>query len=141
MFSMKRGWVLFLLILVCAGCALGPQTSNRMEGEGYILEVAEDRVLVLDEPFANQSWTDIMEDYDGEAIWLNTRTPNLKPGQKSVTQSKAESTNLIRPKQMPKSSKYLRSKYPMKEVSYEPTLVRANAGGSVSRGTADASDG
>lgn len=79
---MKRGWVLFLLILVCAGCALGPQTSNRMEGEGYILEVAEDRVLVLEEPFANQSWTDIMEDYDGEAIWLNTRTPNLKPGQK-----------------------------------------------------------
>ncbi|WP_178025420.1 YobA family protein [uncultured Paenibacillus sp.] len=79
---MKRGWILFVMIMVCAGCASGPQSANFMEGEGYILEVAEDRVLVVEEPFANQGWTDIMEDYSGEAIWLRTRTPNLKPGQK-----------------------------------------------------------
>lgn len=76
---MKRVLLLVLLWSLLSGCS-----NNRAgyEGEGYILEIAEDRILIVEQQYLNKTWTEIMDDYVGEAIWLRTKTKDLKPGQR-----------------------------------------------------------
>lgn len=73
------------MMMLFAGCSPKEGTEiNRTlnEGGGFILEVTEDRILVIEKKYMNKTWKDIMEEYVGEAIWLRTNTRNLKPGQK-----------------------------------------------------------
>jgi len=82
---MKRISVLALMIMLLAGCNSKEESAmNRTpnQGEGYILEVIEYRILVVEKKYMNKTWKDIMNEYVGEAIWLRTNTRNLKPGQK-----------------------------------------------------------
>lgn len=67
-------------MILLAGCGSEEWSSN--EGEGFILEVAEKRILVVEKKFMNKTWKDIVDKYEGEAIWLSTNTRNMKPGQK-----------------------------------------------------------
>ncbi|MGG4341723.1 DUF3221 domain-containing protein [Paenibacillus lautus] len=82
---MKRIMVLALMIILLVGCNSKEESAiNRSpnEGEGYILEVTEHRILVVEKKYMNKTWKDIMDEYVGEAIWLRTNTRNLKPDQK-----------------------------------------------------------
>ncbi|RXZ77457.1 DUF3221 domain-containing protein [Paenibacillaceae bacterium] len=82
---MKRIMLLALMMILLAGCSFEEVSSiNRSpnEGEGFILEVTENRILVVENKYMNKTWEDIMDEYVGEAIWLTTNTRNLKPGQK-----------------------------------------------------------
>lgn len=81
---MKRILLLVLLLTIFSGCKISDQTINQAEykGEGYILEVAEDRILIVEQKYLNKTWEEIMHDYVGEAIWLRTKTKDLKPGQR-----------------------------------------------------------
>lgn len=81
---MKRILLLVLLLTIFSGCNISDQTIDQAgyEGEGYILEVAEGRILVVEQKYLNKTWEDIMNDYVGEAIWLRTKTKDLKPGQR-----------------------------------------------------------
>lgn len=81
---MKRILFLVLLLTIFSGCKISDQTNNQAgyEGEGYILEVSEDRILIVEQKYSNKTWEEIMNDYVGEAIWLRTKTKDLKPGQR-----------------------------------------------------------
>ncbi|GIO36388.1 hypothetical protein J41TS12_12490 [Paenibacillus antibioticophila] len=81
---MKRILLLVLLLTIFSGCKISNQTNNQAgyEGEGYILEVAEDRILIVEQKYPDKTWEEIMNDYVGEAIWLRTKTKDLKPGQR-----------------------------------------------------------
>lgn len=46
------------------------------------MEVSEDRILIVEQKYSNKTWEEIMNDYVGEAIWLRTKTKDLKPGQR-----------------------------------------------------------
>lgn len=86
--AIQKGFIssmlIILMIVLIAGCNSdeGSLNQSRYDGEGYILEVTGDRILVIDQPYVNKTWKDIMDVYTGEAIWLSTNTRNLKPGQK-----------------------------------------------------------
>lgn len=67
----------FTLILTLVGCSDGPSAGM---GEGYILEVTDDRILVIEEKLEGQ-WQEVHREYRGEAIWLRTKKSGLKPGQ------------------------------------------------------------
>ncbi len=81
---MKRIMIFTLMITFFAGCSSKEEVLNLspIEGEGYILEATENRILVVEQKYIHKTWKDIMEEYTGEAIWLSTKTRNLKPGQK-----------------------------------------------------------
>ncbi|MGP0586627.1 DUF3221 domain-containing protein [Paenibacillus timonensis] len=81
---MKRIVLLMLAMMLSSGCDLKGQNNKQSihEGEGYILELAEDRILVVVNKYLSKTWKDIMNDYVGEAIWLRTNTKNLTVGQK-----------------------------------------------------------
>jgi len=76
---MKNIVVLAMVFMVLVGCNQG---ASQFEGEGYILEVADQRILVVEKDFRGKSWKDIMNEYTGGAIWLSTKKKDLKPGQK-----------------------------------------------------------
>lgn len=82
---MRNIFVLILVFMMLVGCNQG---SSQLEGEGYILEVAEQRILVVEKEFAGKSWKDIMNEYTGDAIWLSTKKKGLNPGQKVQYQIK-----------------------------------------------------
>jgi len=69
-----------MILIVGTGC--NNDTSSVITGEGYILEVSESGILVIDNKYLNQTWNDIIDEYQGKAIWLTTNTDQLKPGQK-----------------------------------------------------------
>lgn len=82
---MKRIMVLAMMVMLLAGCSSKEGSAiNRSpnEGGGFIIEVTENRILVIDKKYMNKTWKDVMGEYVGEAIWLRTNTRNLKPGQK-----------------------------------------------------------
>ncbi|OAB40378.1 DUF3221 domain-containing protein [Paenibacillus antarcticus] len=82
---MKRIILLAMMVILIAGCSSKEGSAiNRSpsEGEGFILEVTENRILVVEKKYMNMTWKDIMDEYVGEAIWLRTNTRNLKSGQK-----------------------------------------------------------
>lgn len=59
--------------------------SAEPTGQGYIFEVSDNRVLVLDnikETDLGKNWKDISDGYSGKAIWLNTATSKYSVGQK-----------------------------------------------------------
>ena len=59
------------LMLLLTGCMLG-----EADGEGYILEINEQRVLILDQlekADLGKKWNDIMDEYRGSAIVLSTK--------------------------------------------------------------------
>lgn len=73
------------MMILLAGCGSEEWSSNNRStngGEGFILEVTEKRILVVEKKYMNKTWKDIMDEYVGEAIWLSTNTRNMKPGQK-----------------------------------------------------------
>ncbi|GAB6931136.1 hypothetical protein JCM10914A_51190 [Paenibacillus sp. JCM 10914] len=75
---MKKSLTALLILLMLVGCHAPVE-----EGQGYVLEANESRVLVIDELHPGQSWQEIMEDYQGSAIWLTTKkSRHLEPGQK-----------------------------------------------------------
>lgn len=76
---MKKA-TLVMIIICCfiAGCSV----QGDPDGSGYILEISENRVLVLDQKFEDKGWNEIYEEYNGSAVWLKTDVSNLKPGQK-----------------------------------------------------------
>ena len=66
------------------GCA-GKEEVSKPDGEGYIFELNDKRVLILDrlrEEDSGKSWNDIFQTYQGTAIWLKTDASGLKAGQK-----------------------------------------------------------
>jgi hypothetical protein len=73
-----------LIIIFCFLFVIGCEsTTSRPSGQGYIFEICEGRVLILDnvnESDFGKGWKDIFEDYTGNAIWLNT-TSKYKVGQ------------------------------------------------------------
>lgn len=73
---MKKLLVLLVVLLLTA-C-----TQTTPDGEGYILEVSDRSILVIDELIVDKSWNEIFDEYTGNAIMLSTRKKNLKPGQK-----------------------------------------------------------
>lgn len=81
---MMRIVLLMLTMMLFSGCDFKGQYNKQFiyEGEGYILEIAENRILVVENKYLNKTWKDIMNDYVGEAIWLRTNAKNLKAGQK-----------------------------------------------------------
>ncbi|AOZ91032.1 DUF3221 domain-containing protein [Paenibacillus crassostreae] len=96
--QLKSLLMIMMLILVVTGCtstgeskSIGGAVSNdegtvsQME-EGFIFEVTDNSVLVLDqvntEDF-DKTWNDISESYKGSAIWLQTNEAStLMVGQK-----------------------------------------------------------
>jgi hypothetical protein len=59
--------------------------STEPTGQGYIFEVSDSGVLVLDniqDTDLGKNWRDISGRYSGNAIWLNTSTSKHSVGQK-----------------------------------------------------------
>lgn len=81
---MKKIMLLMLTMILYSGCDLKEQYNRQpvYEGEGYILEITENHIFVVENKYLNKTWKDIMNDYVGEAIWLSTETKRLKVGQK-----------------------------------------------------------
>lgn len=80
--KLKMAAVLFFLLLVCIGC--NNVDDQNPDGEGYIFEIAKDKVLILNNIDPNdigKKWNEIFDNYRGEAIWLKTKTSSLKVGQ------------------------------------------------------------
>jgi hypothetical protein len=95
---LKTLLIFMMLIFIVTGCAFNEE-SKPIEGsvpkdedkvsqmeEGYIFEVNDNSVLVLDdvetEDF-DKTWNDMVESYQGNAIWLQTsQASTLKVGQK-----------------------------------------------------------
>ncbi|WP_410769400.1 YobA family protein [Fontibacillus sp. BL9] len=75
--------MLLVLLLIGAGCS--PLADQKPDGEGIVFEVSEGRVLILDnvdpEDIGKKSWNEIFETYQGSAIWLGTKNPDLQVGQ------------------------------------------------------------
>jgi len=82
---MKKIALLVLVFMLLIGCNQG---SSQVMGEGYILEVSNHRILVIEKEFPGKSWKDIFDEYRGDAIWLSTKKKGLKPGQKVQYQIK-----------------------------------------------------
>ncbi|WMT38902.1 DUF3221 domain-containing protein [Paenibacillus sp. D2_2] len=82
---MKKIVLLTLVFTALIGCNQG---TSQVVGEGYILEITNKGILVVDEKFPVKSWKDIMNEYSGNAIWLSTKKHGLKPGQKIQYQIK-----------------------------------------------------
>lgn len=79
---MKKICILIMLLLIF-GCSNKDNSMNSLsEGVGYILEVTESRILVIEDKYLNKSWKNILNEYNGRAIWLSTNTRKLQPGQK-----------------------------------------------------------
>lgn len=74
---MKQMLLLLIIVLLTACTPMTPP-----DGEGYILEVSDGSILVIDAQILDKSWNDIFEEYTGSAIQLSTRKKNLKPGQR-----------------------------------------------------------
>ncbi|WP_169083692.1 YobA family protein [Paenibacillus sp. PL91] len=80
----------YIKILMIAGMAIAlmgceAKPTSEPSGQGYVFEISEGRVLILDhvkEDDFGKSWIDIFEDYTGNAIWLTTSTWKYKVGQK-----------------------------------------------------------
>jgi hypothetical protein len=67
-------------LLGCQG-----KLSAEPTGQGYIFEVSDSGVLVLDnikDTDLGKNWRDISSSYSGNAIWLNTSTSKHSVGQK-----------------------------------------------------------
>ncbi|HET7628005.1 MAG TPA: YobA family protein [Bacillales bacterium] len=71
-----------LLIAGCGTANSNDDLSSPPDGEGFILETASNRVLVIDRPMKGKKWEDISPGYHGKAIWLRTNRSDLRPGQK-----------------------------------------------------------
>lgn len=81
-----------VIILGLTGCASNDETSPAYNddassaAEGYIVQIAENRVLVLDNvglEDIGKTWNEISEHYQGRAIWLKTSdVSELEVGQK-----------------------------------------------------------
>lgn len=66
------------LLLLLSSCVQG-----EAHGEGYILEINGQRVLILDkleEEDIGKKWNDIMDEYRGNAIVLSTDQTDLEVG-------------------------------------------------------------
>lgn len=70
--------LVMLGVLLMTGCT----GAAPPDGEGYIIQVTERSVLVIDEQILDATWNEIFEEYTGNAIMLSTRKKNLKPGQR-----------------------------------------------------------
>ncbi|WP_029192782.1 DUF3221 domain-containing protein [Paenibacillus harenae] len=76
--------VLTMMIGVLGGCGTNAE-SAAPTGQGFILEISEGRILVLDqanESDFGKSRIGISESHEGDAIWLRTDTSKLKVGKK-----------------------------------------------------------
>ena len=56
--------------------------NSQPDGTGYIFEISEKRILILDHNFENTQWEDLSKEYKGHAIWLTFHNNDLKKGQK-----------------------------------------------------------
>lgn len=77
--------VIVLLMSLVIGCSSNKASNSDISGEGYVFEINDDRILVLNNADAEdfgRSWNDIFETYEGEAIWLMTNTSKVDVGQK-----------------------------------------------------------
>lgn len=77
--------MLMIVVMTIALLGCGEKLNSEPSGQGYIFEVSEGRVLILDnvkESDFGKGWKDIFEDYTGNAIWLKTSTSKYKVGQK-----------------------------------------------------------
>ncbi len=75
--GMLAGLLLSVILLAGCGAVLGPAS-----GEGYILEVTDRTILVVDQKFENKKWNDIWESYNGRAISLKVSSGEWEVGQK-----------------------------------------------------------
>ncbi|WP_068781072.1 YobA family protein [Paenibacillus sp. GM2] len=82
---MKKMVIWVMVFIVLTGCHQG---ASQFQGEGYILEVTDQHILVIEKEFPGKSWKDMMDEYTGDAIWLGTKKKGLKPGQKIQYQVK-----------------------------------------------------
>ena len=76
------GCLLLCLMLISSGC--NSVDGKAADGEGYIFEKKDGRVLILDnvsEVELGKKWKDIYSTYQGNAIWLKTSKFGLKVGQ------------------------------------------------------------
>lgn len=77
--------MLMIVIMIIALLGCEEKLTSEPSGQGYVFEISEGRVLILDNvkvsDFGN-GWKDIFEDYTGNAIWLKTSTSKYKVGQK-----------------------------------------------------------
>lgn len=73
-----------IIIIGLTSCASNNESSPA--AEGYIFQIDGNRVLVLDngkEEDFGKTWNEIMENYQGRAIWLQTsEVSKLEVGQK-----------------------------------------------------------
>jgi hypothetical protein len=72
-----------LMIIALLGCE--EKLTSEPSGQGYVFEISEGRVLILDnvkEGDFGKGWKDVFEDYTGDAIWLKTSTSKYKVGQR-----------------------------------------------------------
>lgn len=74
----KLVFVCLFISCLIAGCSV----QGDPDGSGYILEISDNGILVVDQKFEDKDWNEIHEEYHGSAIWLKTDVSNLKPGQK-----------------------------------------------------------
>jgi hypothetical protein len=73
--------IIVVVIIALLGCE---SPTSKPFGQGYIFEISEGRVLILDnakESEFGKGWKDIFKDYTGNAIWLKTSTSKYKVGQ------------------------------------------------------------
>lgn len=80
-------YFMVLMIAAMAFALLGCEEKlvSEPDGQGYIFEVSDGRILILDNVIKSdfgKSWSDIFEQYTGNAIWLKTSTSKYKVGQK-----------------------------------------------------------
>ncbi|WP_334076673.1 hypothetical protein [Paenibacillus sanfengchensis] len=70
---MKRIVQLMLTMMLFSGCDIKEQYNNQSiyEDEGYILEIAENRILVVENKYLNKTWKEIMSDYRIHASGLS----------------------------------------------------------------------
>lgn len=78
---MKKWLMSFLCVaLLLVGCT----SKQPPSGQGYIFEVQDGRVLVLEgieSEYIGETWDEISGDYTGRAIWLETGEKGLEAGQ------------------------------------------------------------
>ncbi|WP_419875212.1 YobA family protein [Candidatus Pristimantibacillus sp. PTI5] len=77
--------ILLIVVMTIALWGCEEKLVSEPSGQGYVFEVSEDRVLILDNVKKSdfgKCWNDIFEDYTGNAIWLKTSSSKYKIGQK-----------------------------------------------------------
>src|SRR5690348_7168635 len=76
-----------IVCLLLTGCSMAKSVSvdqhnlsSQPTGQGFILEVKSNKVLVIDRKIEGKTWMDIFKKYKGNAIWLTTERMDLRPG-------------------------------------------------------------